>query len=135
MIVLSGLNQAALFEVVMAIVGVIKPLEIMTKASFSLLPPSPSAASRCRVIEGMRAGGLQPNPGKAKIVETRRTVIAGYHSAAEVLLQAGQADLAQKIWGFVEGMSPPRTTDELLVAAVARSSREPRTVAPREYSR
>jgi hypothetical protein len=51
MIVLSGLNQAALFEVVMAIVGVIKPLEIMTKASFSLLPPSRSAASRCRVIE------------------------------------------------------------------------------------
>jgi hypothetical protein len=83
----------------------------------------------------MRAGGLQPNPRKAKIVETRRAVVAGYHGAAEVPMQAGQADLAQKIVGFVSGMSPPCTTDEHLVAAVARRSREPRTVAPREYSR
>jgi len=83
----------------------------------------------------MRAGGLQPSPGKAKIVETRRAVVAGYHGAVEVLLQAGQADLAQKVLRFVEGMSPPRTTDEHLVAAVARRSQEPRTVAPREYSR
>jgi hypothetical protein len=36
--------------------------------------------------------------------------------------------------GFVGGMSPPRTTDEQLVAAVARRSRDPRTVAPPEYS-
>ena len=88
-----------------------------------------------RIQREMRAGGLQPNPGKAKIVETRRAVVAGYRSAAEALLQAGHANLAQKIWGFVERMSPPRTTDEHLVAAVARRSREPRTVAPREYSR
>jgi hypothetical protein len=87
-----------------------------------------------RIQREMRAGGLQPNPGKAKIVETRRAVVAGYHSAAEVLLQSGQADLARKILSFVEGMSPPRTTDEHLVAAVARRSREPPTLAPREYS-
>jgi hypothetical protein len=79
-----------------------------------------------RIQREMHAGGLQPKPGKSKIVETRRAVVAGYHSAAEAL---------QKIWGFVERMSPPRTTDEHLVAAVARRSREPRTVAPREYSR
>jgi hypothetical protein len=88
-----------------------------------------------RIQREMRAGGLQPNHGKAKIVETRRAVVAGYHGAAEALMQAGQADLARKILGFVSGMSPPRTTDEHLVAAVARRSREPRTVAPREYSR
>jgi hypothetical protein len=88
-----------------------------------------------RRIQRQMRGGLQPNPGKAKIVETRRAVVAGYHGAAEVLLQAGQADLAQKISRFVGRMSPPRTTDEHLVAAVARRSREPRTVASREYSR
>ena len=84
-----------------------------------------------RIQREMRAGGLQPNPGKAKIVETRRTVVAGYHGAAEALLQSGQPDLAQKILGFVRGMSPPRTTDEHLVAAVSRRLRDPRTVAPR----
>jgi hypothetical protein len=83
----------------------------------------------------MHAGGLQPNPGKAKIVETRRAVVAGYQGAAEALMQAGQADLAQKILGFVSGMGPPRITDEQLVAAVASRSRDPRTAAPREYSR
>ena len=88
-----------------------------------------------RIQREMRAGGLQPNLGKAKIVDTRRAVVAGYRSAAQMLLQAGQADLARKILGFVEAMSPPRTTDEHLVAAVARRSREPRTLAPREYSR
>jgi hypothetical protein len=88
-----------------------------------------------RIQREMRAGGLQPNTGKAKIVETRRVVVAGYHGAAEALMEAGQADLAQKILGFVSRLSPPRTTDEHVLAAVARRSREPQTVTPREYSR
>jgi Relaxase/Mobilisation nuclease domain len=88
-----------------------------------------------RIERELRAGGLQPNPGKAKLVETRRAVVAGYHNAAEVLLQAGQADLAQQIWGFIGGMSSPRTTDEQLTASLARRSPDPRTVTPREHSR
>ncbi len=88
-----------------------------------------------RIEREMRAGGLQPDPGKSKLVETRRAVVAGYHGAAEALLQAGRGELAQKVLGFVERMSPPFTTDEHLVAAVAHRSRGGRTVAPREYSR
>jgi hypothetical protein len=88
-----------------------------------------------RIEREMRAGGLQPDPGKPKLVETRRAVVAGYHGAAEALLQAGRGDLAQRIWGFIGGMSPPQTTDEQLAAALARRRQEPRTVAPREYSR
>ena len=88
-----------------------------------------------RIEREMRAGGLQPDPGKSKLVETRRAVVAGYHGAAEALLQAGQGHLAQRIWGFIGGMSPPQTTDEQLAAALSRRSQEPRTVAPREYSR
>jgi Plasmid pRiA4b ORF-3-like protein len=42
-----------------------------------------------RIQREMLAGGLPPNPGKAKIVETRRVVVAEYHNAAEALLQAG----------------------------------------------
>jgi hypothetical protein len=88
-----------------------------------------------RIEREMRAGGLQPDPGKSKLVETRRAVVAGYHGAAEALLQAGQGHLAQRIWGFIGAMSPPQTTDEQLAAALSRRSQEPRTVAPREYSR
>jgi len=88
-----------------------------------------------RIERELSAGGLQPDPGKAKLVETRRAVVAGYHSAAEVLLQAGQAHLAQELWGFIGGLSAPRTTDEQLAATLARKSPNPRTVKAREYSR
>jgi Relaxase/Mobilisation nuclease domain len=91
---------------------------------------------RWRRIQGeLRAGGLQPHPGKARIVETRRAVVAGYHGAAEEFRQAGHAEFAQKILAFVEAMSPPRTTDEHLVASVTRRSRAAQSVAPREYTR
>lgn len=88
-----------------------------------------------RIQGELRAGGLQRNPGKAKILATRREVVAGYQGAAEMFLRAGQDDLAQRILGFIERMGPPRTTDEHLVAAVARRSREPRKVPPWEYLR
>lgn len=88
-----------------------------------------------RIQREVRSGGLQPEPGKARILKTRRAVVAGYYSAAELLLQSGQADLANKVLEFVERMSPPRTTDEHLLAAVARRSREPRTVTPPERTR
>jgi len=88
-----------------------------------------------RIEREIRAGGLQPHPGKEKIIETRRAVVTGYHGAVNALLQAGHADLAQQVWGFLGGMSAPRTTDEQLAAALSRRAQDPRTVESREYSR
>lgn len=82
-----------------------------------------------RVADEERRGGLKRTAGKAKLLETRRAVVAGWQAAAEALLEAGQGALAQKIWGFVGGMQPPLTTDEQLTRSVAERSR------PRERER
>ena len=71
----------------------------------------------------------RPTQGKARLLGTRREVIAGWHAAADAVLEAGHGVLAQKIWGFIGGMSPPRTTDEQLAAKLEERprSREERT--------
>ncbi len=79
--------------------------------------------------------GFSRTPARQRLLKPGARWSPGITAPAEALLQAGQADLARKILGFVGRMSPPRTADEHLVAAVARRSREARTVAPREYSR
>ena len=76
-----------------------------------------------RVGRALRNGGLEPTQGKARLLETRREVIAGWQAAADVLLEAGQGELAQKIWGFIGAMSPPRTTDEQLAAKLGERTR------------
>ena len=76
-----------------------------------------------RLAHELRAGGLKPVPGKAKLLATRRDVIAGWHAAADSLLEAGQGALAQKIWGFIGGMRPPLTTDEELATKLEERTR------------
>ena len=76
-----------------------------------------------RIARELRNGGLEPTQGKARLLETRREVLAGWHAAADALLEAGQGELAQKIWGFIGRMSPPLTTDEQLAAKLGERSR------------
>jgi hypothetical protein len=72
-----------------------------------------------RIAQELRNGGLKPHPGKAKLLETRREVIAGWYAAADALLDAGQGALAKKVWGFIGRMHPPLTTDDQLAAKLA----------------
>jgi len=67
-----------------------------------------------RVADELRRGEITTTPGKVKLHETRRTVVAGWHAAADALLEAGQGALAERIWGFLGQMRPPLTTDEHL---------------------
>jgi hypothetical protein len=76
-----------------------------------------------RIAQELRTGGLKPNPGKTQLLETRREVIAGWNAAVDALLEAGQGELAQKIWGFIGGMPPPLTTDEQLAAKLVERTR------------
>jgi hypothetical protein len=76
-----------------------------------------------RLAEEQRRRGVTATAGKAKLLETRRAVVAGWQAAADALLEAGQGALAQKIWGFVGGMQPPLTTDEQLTQTVEARSR------------
>ena len=71
-----------------------------------------------RIARELRDGGVRPTPGKAKLVETRNAVAAGWRATADALLQAGHGALAEKIWGFIGDMRPPRSTDEKLTLQV-----------------
>jgi len=76
-----------------------------------------------RIARELRSGNLKPTQGKARLLETRREVIVGWHAAADALLESGQGALAEKIWGFIGAMSPPRTTDEQLAAKLGERTR------------
>ena len=72
--------------------------------------------TEARIAHELGNGGLEPGPGREKLLETRRAVIDGWNGVVNVLLEAGQGELAQKVWGFIGGMRPPLTTDEQLAA-------------------
>ena len=76
-----------------------------------------------RIAQELRDGVLKPSPGNTKLLETRRDVIAGWHAAADALLDAGQGALAEKIWWFIGGMQRPLTTDEQLAAKLDERTR------------
>jgi MobA/VirD2-like, nuclease domain len=67
-----------------------------------------------RTAEELRDGGLKPNSGKTKLLETRSDVIAGWYAMVDDLLAAGRGALAAKIWRFTGAMPRPLTTDEQL---------------------
>jgi hypothetical protein len=76
-----------------------------------------------RIAQELRDGGLKPNPGKTKLLETRTDVIAGWYAVADALLAAGQGALAERIWGFIGGMDRPLTTDEQLASKLEERTR------------
>ena len=76
-----------------------------------------------RVFDELRSGGLKTTPGKAKLLETRRAVHAGWLDAADALMAAGQGDLANKIRSLVGQMRPPLSTDEQLALQLLQRQR------------
>ena len=71
-------------------------------------------ARRERIAEAARSGRAPPEPGAAKLQETRRAVVQGWHTAADRALEEGLPHLAEQIWKLIGGMPPPRTDDERL---------------------
>ncbi len=59
-------------------------------------------------------GRIQLEPGKRKIVETRKQVETGWRNLGEALAQRGQLDLAKQVRRFVETMPPVHTEKEAL---------------------
>ena len=70
-------------------------------------------------------GDLRPEPGKSKLVETRRQVERGWRATADVLIAEGHPELAAQIHRFLAAMPPPRTENERIAKELIRS-REPR---------
>lgn len=65
-------------------------------------------------------------PGKSKLVLTRREVERGWQAASDVLVRQEQTELAAKVRRFVDEMSPVRTEKEWLAAKLLERAHPPR---------
>jgi len=80
--------------------------------------------ARLRRVSGqLQSGGFTPGVGKARLMETRRAVVAGWSATAEALAAAGQGALATEVRRFVAQMPTPRTTDEQLAEHILKLTR------------
>jgi hypothetical protein len=72
-------------------------------------------------------GNLRIEPGKAKLIGTRRDVERGWRATSDILIAQGHPELAAHIRRFVAEMSPPRTESEQLAQGVLKRVRQERT--------
>ena len=61
------------------------------------------------VARELASGGLSPEPGSGRLVETRKDVVRGWNAMAQLLDEQGHRELATIVRRFVERMPPPST--------------------------
>lgn len=64
------------------------------------------------VARQLVAGQVKTEPGKTRLLETRRAVVRGWNDVADSLVMQGQVELALAARRFVGRMPPPRTENE-----------------------
>jgi hypothetical protein len=74
------------------------------------------------VVWQLKRGGLDREPGKAKLLETRESVVRGWHAIAEKLLMDGDGRLAEQVWKFIGGMPPVATDNERIARGLQRGA-------------
>ena len=72
-------------------------------------------------------GGLHTEPGKKKLIETRKAIERGWWEASELLAVQGQRELAQQVKQFVGQMPPPRTDREIIAEELCKYHWDART--------
>jgi relaxase-like protein len=84
------------------------------------------------IARELAAGQVKTEPGKNRLLQTRREVVRGWNEVADSLVMQGQVELALAVRRFVARMPPPRTESE----QVAEKEREAAQVrAHQEMSR
>lgn len=66
------------------------------------------------VSADLLTGDIRVEPGKAKLLKTRKEVERGWQAVSDVLMSEGQPKLAAQVKGFIEQMPLPRTEREWL---------------------
>ena len=61
-------------------------------------------------------GSFRAEPGKRKLLETRKAIEDGWRSIARLLVKDGRRDLAVEAQRFLEQMSPAKTVREQIAA-------------------
>lgn len=87
----------------------------------SRAPPPDSRFMRAKVEavgRELQDGALRPEPGKAKLVETRRTVVADWMATAATLRVQGEHELAGQVEQFAKGLPAVRTEKEQIAAGL-----------------
>jgi hypothetical protein len=72
------------------------------------------------------AGDIKIEPGKARLVATRKEVERGWGAVGEILLNQGQPELAAQVRRFADQMPPPRTDKETIAQELAQHASEMR---------
>jgi hypothetical protein len=81
-------------------------------------------------------GDLRIEPGKARLLETRKEIERGWFAVSDTLVAQGREDLARQVWRFAAEMPPPRTERELIAEDLrgrvrGARTRDHRTQTPR----
>lgn len=71
-------------------------------------------------------GNIRVEPGKSKLVDTRKEVERGWQALTGILVRDRHDELANQVIRFVDQMPPPRTEKELLATELLERSRDPR---------
>jgi hypothetical protein len=102
-----------------AVRGVTKPQK--TNGIYWAMRAGRSTHMRCRaesVAAALRAGGLQVEPGKSRMLETRRNVAQRWSRVQEALRAEGREGLASEVERFMAVMPPPRAEREWMAQAL-----------------
>ena len=67
--------------------------------------------------------GLQVEPGKARLMETRREVERGWRVVSDILARQGRPELAEQVRKFVERLPPPLTEKEWVAISLGQLTR------------
>jgi predicted transcriptional regulator len=81
------------------------------------------------IARELRDGGLRVEPGKAKLVTTRREVERGWHAVGDILVSDGLPELARHVRQFVAGFRLPATEREEVAATLRSRARRPPDLA------
>ena len=85
------------------------------------------------VAAALHAGNLRVEPGKKRILDTRREVVRLWLGVREALRAEGRAGIADEVERFIAGMPPPQTERELMALVLTegmRNRRQERSLAP-----
>jgi hypothetical protein len=80
------------------------------------------------VAAELRDGNTPVEPGKARLIETRREVERGWRAAGDILFAQGYAELAARVRRFADEMSPCRTENEQVAHNLLKIARRERTL-------
>jgi hypothetical protein len=78
------------------------------------------------VAQELHHGNVRTEPGKSKMIESRKIVERGWRAASDILMAQGHPELAAEVRRFIDHMPPARTEKEQLAAVLLNGSRNAR---------